>query len=47
VIGPRIGATLFDAQGHYRTAFTVAAVLAAVALVFELLARRPALPAAE
>ena len=26
VIGPRIGATLFDAHGHYRTAFTVAAV---------------------
>ena len=45
VIGPRIGATMFDAHGHYRTAFTTAAVLAAVALVFELLARRPAAPA--
>jgi len=46
VIGPKIGATLFDAQGHYGTAFTVAAVLAAVAFVFEMLARRPAVPPA-
>jgi OFA family oxalate/formate antiporter-like MFS transporter len=47
VIGPRIGALLFDAQGHYRTAFTTAAVLAAVALACALLARRPAVPAGQ
>jgi OFA family oxalate/formate antiporter-like MFS transporter len=46
VIGPRVGALLFDAQGHYRTAFTTAAVLAAVALGCELLARRPSVPEA-
>lgn len=44
VIGPRIGASLFDAYHNYQTAFTAAAGLAAVALVAELLARRPLPP---
>jgi OFA family oxalate/formate antiporter-like MFS transporter len=41
IIGPRIGASLFDVQGHYGTAFVTASVLAAIALGCELLARRP------
>jgi OFA family oxalate/formate antiporter-like MFS transporter len=41
IIGPRIGAAMFDQHGHYRIAFTTAAALAAVALGCELLARRP------
>lgn len=44
VIGPRIGSTLFVKYHSYQTAFDVAAVLAAVALVCEFLARRPGLP---
>jgi hypothetical protein len=47
VIGPRIGASLFARHGHYRIAFTTAAVRVAVALGCELLARRPAVPAKE
>ena len=46
VIGPRIGSRVFDEFHSYRIAFDVAAVLAAVALVCELIARRPALPPA-
>jgi OFA family oxalate/formate antiporter-like MFS transporter len=42
VIGPRIGGVLFDRYHNYRAAFYTAAVLAAVALVCELLAKRPA-----
>jgi OFA family oxalate/formate antiporter-like MFS transporter len=45
VIGPRIGSLVFDRYHSYRIAFDVAAVLAALALVCELLARRPRLPA--
>ncbi len=41
VIGPRIGGVLFDKYKNYQMAFYTAAVLAAVALVSELLARRP------
>jgi MFS transporter, OFA family, oxalate/formate antiporter len=41
VIGPRIGATLFDKYHNYQAAFYAAAGLAAVALLCELLARRP------
>jgi OFA family oxalate/formate antiporter-like MFS transporter len=41
VIGPRIGGVLFDKYKNYQMAFYTAAVLAAVALVAELLARRP------
>jgi OFA family oxalate/formate antiporter-like MFS transporter len=41
VIGPRIGGVLFDKYKNYQMAFYTAAVLAAVALVAELIARRP------
>ncbi len=41
IIGPRIGGVLFDKYKNYQMAFYTAAVLAAVALVAELLARRP------
>jgi OFA family oxalate/formate antiporter-like MFS transporter len=44
IIGPRIGSSLFVQHGHYGWAFAIAAVLAAVAMVCELLARRPAVP---
>jgi OFA family oxalate/formate antiporter-like MFS transporter len=42
IIGPRIGATLFDKYHNYQAAFYSAAALAAVALVCEMLAKRPA-----
>jgi OFA family oxalate/formate antiporter-like MFS transporter len=42
VIGPRIGGVLFDKYHNYQAAFYTAAVLSAVALVCEMLARRPA-----
>ena len=45
IIGPRIGGVLFDKYKNYQAAFYTAAVLAAVALASELLARRPAVPA--
>ena len=41
VIGPRIGGVLFDKYRNYQAAFYTAAALAAVALVCELLAKRP------
>jgi OFA family oxalate/formate antiporter-like MFS transporter len=41
VIGPRIGGTLYDKYHNYQAAFYTAAVLAAVALVCEMLAKRP------
>ena len=44
VIGPRIGGTLFDKYKNYEMAFYTAGILAAVALVSELLARRPKPP---
>ncbi len=44
IIGPRIGGVLFDRYQNYQAAFYTAAVLALVALVAELLARRPAVP---
>ncbi len=43
IIGPRIGGVLYDRHHDYRTAFYTASVLAAVALVAALLARRPVL----
>src|SRR6266508_75468 len=43
--GPRVGGALFDRYGNYQAAFWIAAGLAAVALVSELLARRPKVPA--
>jgi len=45
IIGPRIGGKLFDKYHDYQAAFYWAAALAAVALVCELLARRPQAPA--
>jgi OFA family oxalate/formate antiporter-like MFS transporter len=45
IIGPRIGGVLFDKYQDYQAAFYTAAGLAVVALVAELLARRPAVPA--
>ncbi len=44
IVGPRIGGTLFDKYGNYQAAFYTAAVLAVIALVAELVARRPAVP---
>ena len=44
VIGPRIGSAFFDKYHNYEAAFFTAAGLAAVALVCELLARRPTVP---
>jgi len=46
IIGPRIGGQMFDAYKDYRVAFYTAGVLCAVALVSELIARRPTEPAA-
>ncbi len=44
IIGPRIGGRLFDIYGNYTYAFYTAAVLCVVALVSELIARRPSPP---
>ena len=41
IIGPRIGGVLYDRYHNYQTAFQTAAVLAAIALLCELGARRP------
>jgi len=41
IIGPRIGGVLYDKYHNYEAAFYTAAVLAAVALLCELLAKRP------
>ena len=41
IIGPRIAGVLFDKYKNYQLAFYAAAALAAVALVSELLAKRP------
>jgi MFS transporter, OFA family, oxalate/formate antiporter len=43
--GPRVGGALFDEYGNYQAAFWIAAGLAAVAFISELLARRPKVPA--
>ncbi len=45
IIGPRIGGVLYDKYHNYQMAFYTAAVLAAVALLCELAARRPQVPA--
>jgi MFS family permease len=45
VIGPIIGGRLFDIYKDYQAAFYTAAVICAVALASELIARRPAVPA--
>ena len=44
VLGGRIGGVLYDKYHNYQAAFYTAAVLAAIALVCELLARRPEAP---
>jgi len=44
LIGPRIAGTLFDKYQNYQAAFYTAAVLAVIALVAEMLAKRPAVP---
>jgi MFS family permease len=44
IVGPRIGGVLYDKYQNYQAAFYTAAVLAAIAFVAELLARRPAVP---
>jgi MFS family permease len=41
IIGPRIGGVLFDKYHNYQAAFYTAAALAGVALLCELLAKRP------
>jgi len=41
IIGPNIGGKLFDRYHNYQAAFYTAAVLAAVALLFEMLASKP------
>jgi OFA family oxalate/formate antiporter-like MFS transporter len=41
IIGPRIGGVLFDRYHNYQAAFYAAAGLAAIALLCELLAKRP------
>ncbi len=45
IIGPRIGGVLYDKYQNYQAAFYTAAVLAVVALVSEMIAKRPAVPA--
>lgn len=45
IVGPRIGAVLFDKYKNYQYAFYTAAVLAIVALACELLAKKPQAPA--
>jgi len=44
IIGPRIAGVLFDKYKNYRYAFYTAAVLAVVALLCELVAKRPQVP---
>ena len=46
VIGPIIGGRMFDIYKDYRVAFFTAGVICAIALVSELIARRPEAPAA-
>ena len=46
IIGPTIGGVLFDRYKNYEAAFYAAGALAAIALVCEIAARRPLLPAA-
>ena len=44
IIGPRIAGQMFDRFHNYKEAFYTAAVLSAMALVLEFLARRPSAP---
>jgi OFA family oxalate/formate antiporter-like MFS transporter len=45
IIGPIIGGRLHDRFGTYQAAFYTAALLSAIALVCEMIARRPSVPA--
>jgi OFA family oxalate/formate antiporter-like MFS transporter len=47
IIGPRIGGKMFDAYHNYQVAFWTGGILCAAALVFEMLAKRPAIPQAQ
>jgi len=47
IIGQRIGGKLFDTYKNYQAAFYTAAALSVIALVFEMLARRPEAPIRE
>ncbi len=47
IIGPRIAGVLFDKYKNYEYAFYTASVLAAIALICEVLARRPEMPEQE
>jgi OFA family oxalate/formate antiporter-like MFS transporter len=44
IIGPKVAGALFDKYKNYQAAFYTAAVLSLVALVFEFMAKRPAIP---
>lgn len=44
IIGPTIGGVLFDKYRNYEAAFYAAAILAAIAFVCEIVARRPHVP---
>ncbi len=44
IIGPRVAGVLYDKYKNYQVAFYTAAVLAVVALLSELMARRPTVP---
>ncbi|MGH2396509.1 MAG: L-lactate MFS transporter [bacterium] len=44
IIGPRIGGRMFDIYKNYQVAFWMGGILCAVALVAELMAKRPAMP---
>jgi OFA family oxalate/formate antiporter-like MFS transporter len=44
ILGPEIGARLFDSNGNYKAAFYVAGLLAVVALACEMMAHRPSVP---
>jgi OFA family oxalate/formate antiporter-like MFS transporter len=46
ILGPEIGARLFDEYGNYQAAFYVAGALAVVALLAQMMAKRPEVPAA-
>jgi OFA family oxalate/formate antiporter-like MFS transporter len=46
ILGPEIGARLFDSNGNYKAAFYVAGLLAVVALACEMMAHRPSVPTA-
>ena len=47
IIGPRIGGKMFDAYHNYQVAFWTGGILCAIALVAELMAKRPAIPQAQ